>query len=96
MVKEYDWEKDHKEKNVDPMDCPNRIRLLRFERGWSSGELGRHMGSARATILDYERGRLNPGWNVIGRLCEALGVEPGDLFWRKGERKNKKKGGGKK
>jgi len=91
MAKEYDWVKEHKEKNVNPMDCPNRIRLLRFEKSWSSGELGKRIGSARSTILDYERGRLNPGWNVIGRLCEIFDAEPGDLFWRKGERKNKDK-----
>jgi len=86
MAKEYNWVKDHKEKNIDPVDCPNRIRLLRFEKDWSSGELGKRIGSARSTILDYERGRLWPGSNVIGRLCDVFNVKSGDLFWRKGEK----------
>jgi len=84
--KEWDWKEDHRWKNTDPLSCPNRIRLLRFEQGWSSGELANQIGSRRGTVLDYERGRLNPGWTVIKRLCEVFDVEPGDLFWRKGER----------
>lgn len=84
--KDWDWKTDHKWKNADPLSCPNRIRLLRFGKDWSSGELAKLIGSSRGTILDYERGRLNPGWKVIDRLCTALDVEPGDLFWRKGER----------
>lgn len=92
MVKRVrNWEQDYKSKNTDPMECPNRIRLLRFEKGWSSGELGKRMGTGSAIILDYERGRFNPGWNVINRLCKIFGVETGDLFWRKGERKIEKK-----
>jgi len=83
--KQWDWQQDHRWKNADPLACPNRIRLLRFERGWSSGELAKQIGSQRGTVLDYERGRLNPGWTVIGRLCKVFEVEPGDLFWRKGE-----------
>jgi len=86
MKKEFNWQEDHRYKNIDPLECPNRIRLLRFEKGWSSGELGRKMGIARPTVLDYERGRTNPGWNVINRLCEVFDVETGNLFWRKNER----------
>ena len=86
MIKEYDWVRNHKEKNVSPADCPNRIRLLRFAKGIGSGELGKLIGSARSTILDYERGRINVGWNVINKLCIVFDVMPGDLFWRKGEK----------
>jgi len=84
--KEWDWKKDHRHKNIDPLDCPNRIRLLRFERGWSSGDLANKIGSIRGTVLDYERGRLHPGSNILSRLCETFDVEVGDIFWRKGER----------
>ena len=80
MKKEWNWKEDHRYKNIDPLECPNRIRLLRFEKGWSSGDLGKRMGIARPTVLDYERGRTNLGWHVIGRLCEIFDVEPGDLF----------------
>ena len=81
-----DWEGAHKDKNISPYKCPNRIRVLRFERGWSSGDLAKKIGVIRATVLDYERGRLHPGSNVLKRFCEAFDVEIGDLFWRKGER----------
>ena len=86
VEKHWDWKEDHRHKNIDPLDCSNKIRMLRFEKGWSSGELAKRIGSVRGTVLDYERGRLNPGWKVIGRLCEAFDVEAGDLLWRKGER----------
>jgi len=81
-----DWEKEFKGKNIDPMECVNKIRLLRFERGWSAGELGRRMGTTNAIILAYERGRFNPGWNIINRLCQAFDVDAGDLLWRRGEK----------
>ena len=88
VEKDWDWKEDHRRKNVDPLPCPNRIRLLRFERGWSSGDLAKRIQSARGTVLNYERGRLNPGWKVISRLCEVFEVEAGDSFWRKGEREH--------
>lgn len=81
-----DWEKEFKGKNIDPLDCPNKIRVLRFDRGWSAGELGKRIGTTNAIVLGYERGRFNPGWNMINRLCEEFGVEAGNLFWRKGEK----------
>ena len=86
MKKEFNWQEDHMYKNIKPLQCPNRIRLLRFEKGWSSGELGKKMGIARPTVLDYERGRTNIGSNVAKKLCEIFDVEIGDLHWRKNER----------
>ena len=86
--KRRDWETAFKSRNIDPVQCPNKIRLLRFEKGWSAGDLGNHIGTTNAIVIGYERGRFNPGWGVINKLCEVFDVEPGDLFWRKGEKES--------
>ena len=86
MKKEFNWQEDHRYKNIDPLECPNRIRFLRFQKGWSSGELGKKIGISRSSMLSYERGRTNIGSNVAKKLCEIFDVEIGDLYFRKNEK----------
>ena len=71
--------------SVPPEECPNRIRLLRFEKGITAGELARRVDTHPAHMLNVERGRENLGVGLGNRIAEALGVRLGDLHWRLGE-----------
>ena len=74
-----------KSQSVPPEECPNRIRLLRFEKGITAGELARRVDTHPQHMLNIERGRENLGFNLGERIAETLGVRYGDLWWRKGE-----------
>lgn len=38
----------------------NRLPALRAERGWSQGDLARHLGVSRQTVNAIENGRYDP------------------------------------
>ena len=56
------------------------VRALRTQRGLSQEQLAFEAGMKRAYLSDLERGTRNPSVRALGRLAEALGVEPGDLL----------------
>jgi len=58
-----------------------RIRELRTDRGLTQEALAQAVGVRVATVSDLETNRSRRiELDLLERLAEALGVEPGDLF----------------
>jgi len=69
---------------------PARFRLkeLREERGLTQAALAEMVGVRQATISDVENGTTRrETLDLIDKLCNALGVEPGDLLVREPRRR---------
>lgn len=56
------------------------VRLVRTRNGWSQEELAFRSGLHRTYVSGVERGARNPTVVVLGRLADALGVAPAELF----------------
>lgn len=56
------------------------VRKLRKSKGMSQEELALEAGMKRSYLSDLERGTRNPSVRVLGRLAEALEVEPSELL----------------
>ncbi len=57
------------------------ITMYRIRTGMNQTELAERVGVRQATIARYEAGTRSPSPEVLGRLAEALGVEPWDLSY---------------
>ncbi len=55
------------------------LREWRAAKLHSSKTLSAASGVSNKTILDIENGKQTPTFRTIGRLSQALGVEPGDI-----------------
>lgn len=64
---------------------PIRIRLreLRTERELTQQALAELAGVRQATVSEIESGTTRIELEVLERLADALGVEPGELFERR-------------
>jgi transcriptional regulator with XRE-family HTH domain len=58
------------------------IRELRVEREWSQEELSLRSGVHRNYIGGVERAERRPSVETVGKLADALGVEPSQVFRR--------------
>lgn len=56
------------------------VRTLRKAKGLSQEELALDAGMKRSYLSDLERGVRNPTVRALGRLAEALAVEPAELL----------------
>ena len=56
------------------------VRTLRRERGLSQEELAFQAGMKRSYLSDLERGTRNPTVRALGRLAEALAIDPARLI----------------
>jgi transcriptional regulator with XRE-family HTH domain len=56
------------------------VREARKRRGLSQEDLAHEAGMKRSYLSDLERGRRNPTVRALGRLADALGVEPDRLL----------------
>ncbi len=56
------------------------VRESRKRRGVSQEQLALDAGMKRSYVSDLERGQRNPSVRALGRLAEALGVEPATLL----------------
>lgn len=56
------------------------VRRLRTQLGKSQEELALDAGMKRSYLSDLERGTRNPSVRALGRLAEALNVQPGELL----------------
>lgn len=52
------------------------VRKIRKSQNLSQEELGFRADMKRSYVSDLERGRRNPSLKAIGRLAEALSVDP--------------------
>ena len=58
------------------------VRHHRKLKGMTQEQLAHEVGMERGYISDLERGQRNPTVRALGRLAEALGVEPHLLLLR--------------
>jgi len=56
------------------------VRYWRKERGFSQEELADRAALHPTYVSGIETGYRNPTVKIIGRIAEALKVEPADLF----------------
>jgi len=56
------------------------VRHHRKLKGMSQERLALDAGMERSYVSDLERGMRNPSVRALGRLADALGVEPGLLL----------------
>ena len=55
------------------------LREWRLSRLMSTRTLAKASGVTQKTIINMEYGRQRPHYATIGRLWQALGVEPGEV-----------------
>jgi transcriptional regulator with XRE-family HTH domain len=65
-------------KQIDPI-FGQRLRALREAKGWSQTKLGNEAGVRYQYVARLERAESEPGWAMVLKLAEALGVTP-DAF----------------
>ncbi len=58
------------------------VRKLRLAAGLTQEQLAAEAGMERSYVSDLERGTRNPSVTALGRLAEALEVEPHMLLLR--------------
>ena len=56
------------------------LRRLRNAKGVSQDELAHEANVSRSYLSQLEKGTFYASLNVVGRLSEALGVEPAELL----------------
>ena len=56
------------------------LRRLRNAKGVSQDELAYEANVSRSYLSQLEKGTFYASLNVVGRLAEALGVEPAELL----------------
>lgn len=58
------------------------VRRVRMAKGLSQEALALEADMKRSYLSDLERGERNPSVRALGRLAEALAVDPADLLKR--------------
>jgi DNA-binding XRE family transcriptional regulator len=61
-------------------EAPASIRKRRLETGMTQTQLAIAMDTSQSYIAKLERGEINAGMDVIGRLAKALSMKPEDAF----------------
>ena len=56
------------------------VRRLRHERCWTQEELADRVGLSARYVGQVERAQASASVTVLGRLADALGVEPAELL----------------
>jgi transcriptional regulator with XRE-family HTH domain len=56
------------------------VRRYRKLKGMTQEQLALDAGMERSYVSDLERGQRNPSIRALGRLAEALSVEPRELL----------------
>ena len=56
------------------------LRRLRRQRGLSQDDLAYEAEVSRSYLAQLEKGAYHASLKIVGRLADALGVEPADLL----------------
>lgn len=59
-----------------------KLRTLRKLKGYTQEKLGEKSGISYKFIGEIERGKVNPSFDTLVRIADALGISAGDLFPR--------------
>jgi transcriptional regulator with XRE-family HTH domain len=65
------------------------LRRLRHEKGLSQDDLAYEAEVSRSYLSQLEKGAFYASLKIIGRLAEALGVEPAELLKRAASEKGR-------
>ena len=65
------------------------LRRLRHEKGLSQDDLAYEAEVSRSYLSQLEKGAFYASLKIIGKLAEALGVEPDELLKRGGGEKKR-------
>lgn len=57
-----------------------RLRSIRSEKEYSQEEFARHAGMNRSYYGQIERGEKNISIAVVFKICDGLGITPGELL----------------
>lgn len=58
----------------------NRLSALRAERGWSQGDLARHLGVSRQTVNAIENGRYDPSLPLAFDIARVFAQTIEEIF----------------
>src|SRR3954453_14499887 len=64
------------ERSLQVLTLGERIAIARHERGLTQKQLSERVGKSRATIVQYEQGRLQPPLDQIKIIARELDVAP--------------------
>lgn len=56
-----------------------RLRLHREAKGWTQYRLAKEAQIHRSYVAQIEDGEKVPGWEIVTRLADVLGVEVGEF-----------------
>jgi transcriptional regulator with XRE-family HTH domain len=56
------------------------LRRLRHEKGFSQDELAFEAAVSRSYLSQLEKGAFYASLKIVGKLADALGVEPAELL----------------
>ena len=57
-----------------------KLRDLRLQKSFSQEKFAEKTGLDRTYISGLERGKRNPSYLIIKRLCDILQITPNELF----------------
>ncbi len=58
----------------------SKLRTYRLQKNFSQEKFAELTELDRTYISGLERGKRNPSYLIVKRLCEILGITPNDLF----------------
>lgn len=60
----------------------NKLKEIRWKKGWSQGELARRSGVSKATICALENGNTeHPSIDIAYKLHKALKIDVWEIFY---------------
>jgi putative transcriptional regulator len=62
----------------------NKLKVLRAERDWSQGELGKRVSVSRQAINAIERGKHDPSLPLAFKLADLFNLKIEEIFIRHG------------
>ncbi len=60
----------------------NKLKVLRAERDWSQGELGKRVNVSRQAINAIERGKHDPSLPLAFKLADLFNLKIEEIFIR--------------
>jgi len=66
--------------STDPFNVGSRLRALRQAKGMLIDEVAQKVGVSKSFISRFERDTVQASVATLLRICEAIGIKPGELF----------------
>lgn len=56
-------------------ELPKIMTMVRKGKGWTQEELGKKIGTGRAEVCEYEKGKKTPSIMIMDRILKALNLK---------------------